>query len=112
MVVCGLAVPEATRQTSPSATRPHRHRRGANLVRNASFATPTGWTLLGGAVLDPAVSRGADGSGSLRLRTPIPNGSMVFSDYIPVRAGVQYTFSLSGALNWGLTERGGQVGLS
>ena len=112
LALWGLAAAGASQHAKdPAATRPHRPRQGANLVPNASFSTDRGWTLLGGAVRDRALSRSADGSGSIRMATPIPNGSMAFSDYIPVRAGVRYTFSFYIRTTNGPAYAGAQVGL-
>jgi hypothetical protein len=111
LALCGPAAPGSPRRTTPSGVRPHWTRQGPNLVPNPSFSTPVGWTLLGGAVFDPSTSHTAAGSGSVRLRTPIPNGSMAFSDYVSVRSGVQYTFSLYLRTVGGPTYAGLQVAL-
>jgi hypothetical protein len=94
-----------------AATRPHRRRQGVNVIREASFATDKGLTLLGGATLDHALSHAPDGSGSIRLTTPIPNGSMVFSDLVPVREAAHYTFSLYLRTINGPTYAGAQIAL-
>lgn len=93
------------------STRPHVSHRSPNLVPNAAFKTSEHWTLLGDASWNANDSRTADGSGSLRLRTPIPNGSNVFSSLIPVQAGEQYTFSFFIRTTNGPTYAGAQVGL-
>lgn len=112
LAVCGMAGAETgAHLKDPNAARPHQPRQGANLVPNASFATVAGWTLLGGAVHDNSRSHAADGSGSIRLAKPIPSGSMAFSDYIPVRPGVRYTFSFYIRTTNGPTYAGAQVGL-
>ena len=44
-----------------------------------------------GRVNDASTSRTDDGPGSLKLVTPMPTGSMAFSDYITVEGGKKYT---------------------
>ena len=70
---------------------PHVQFDSENLVPDAAVTDAALWSLHGGAVFDGMTSRTSDGSGSLKLATPIPNGSMVFSRDIPIEGGHTYT---------------------
>ncbi len=91
--------------------RPHVRRQGKNLVANPSIKTMTHWTPLRDAEFDAATSRLDDGSGSILLKTPIPNGSAVNADLIPVRAGQQYTYGFYFKTLNGPTLVGAQISL-
>lgn len=112
LALCGLLTAGAAGDATDTATtRPHRRREGVNLVGDASVAMGTAWTLLGGAAFDRAVSHKVDGSGAIRLTKPIPDGSMAFSDYVPVREAAHYTFALYMRTINGPTYAGAQVAL-
>jgi len=61
-----------------------------NLVTNAAIAGQTPWFFLDGATYDPTVSRGADGSGSIKLG---PEGSRILTKTISVVPGRPYIYS-------------------
>lgn len=90
---------------------PHVARQGENLVADPGVASLTHWSLVRDAVHDEAVSRTADGSGSFRLVTPLPEASRVNSKRIAVQGGKTYTYGFYVKTENGPTYIGAQISL-
>ena len=103
------AVPPAGAQDTPS--RPHVKRQGENLAPGRTVAADSHWSYFGDARLDEATSRTDDGSGSIKLVTPIPDGSMAFSDFIPIQGGRKYVYGFYIKTDNGPTHAGCQVSI-
>jgi hypothetical protein len=97
----------------PASSRPHVSRKGRNLVPNPTVTTGSKWSFFGDAEFDAAISRGQDGSGAVELITPVskPNGSKVFSDFIPIKAGMKYTYGFYIKTANGPTHAGCQISI-
>lgn len=94
-----------------SLVPPHVPRTGANQVANPGVASVREWTLVRDAVFDETVTRTADGSGSFRLVSPLPESSRVDSKLIPVEGGKSYTFGFYVQSQNGPTYIGAQISL-
>jgi len=105
-----LISPTAVSQADNSS-RPHVARQGKNLIANPSLDTTANWSYLRDAEYDDSTSRAADGSGSMKLRTPLPKSSMVVSKLIAVRPAQQYTYSFYFKTQNGPTYVGAQISL-
>jgi hypothetical protein len=71
---------------------PHVSRQGENLIRNPSLRTKANWSFLRDAEYDASTSRTDEGSGAMKLLTPLPKASMVLSYLIAVQPGRRYTY--------------------
>jgi len=97
----------------PDGSRPHKPRRGENLVPNPAVATDTKWALFGDSKYDAATSRSPDGSGAFLLSSSVfkKDGSMVHSDFIPVTGGRDFTYGFYIKTSGGPTHAGCQVSI-
>lgn len=92
-----------------STERPHVSRVGDNLVADPGISSKVDWFLFGDAEFDLSQSHSNDHSGSVLLMTPIPQGSKVFSDFIPIQGGKHYTFGFFMKTKNGPTYVGAQI---
>jgi hypothetical protein len=79
----------ASESDAATVQQPHLSRVSPNQLSNPSFIGTANWALSGGAQYDPALSRSADGSGSIRL----PMGGRVDSGVVAVTPGKTYIFA-------------------
>ena len=108
LAVFAISTFSTVAQDNP-VSRPHVPRQGANLVPNPTVSTKAKWSFVRDAEYDASTSRREDGSGSIKLVTPIPKGSMALSELIPVRAGQRYTFGFYLKTANGPTYVGAQI---
>jgi hypothetical protein len=90
---------------------PHVRRQGENLLLNPSVNTEANWSFLRDAEYDATASQTDDGSGSIRLLTPLPDVSMALSDLIAVQPGKLYTYGFYFKTENGPTYVGAQISL-
>ena len=90
---------------------PHTPRQGKNLIVNPSLKSKANWNLLRDVEYDASTSRTQDGSGSLKLKTPLPNASMALSSLIAVKPGQQFTFGFYFKTENGPAYVGAQISL-
>lgn len=93
------------------AMRPHVPRQGRNLIANPTVDGKASWIFARDAAYDATVSNSDDGSGSIRLVTPIPTGGIAFTELIPVKVGQLYTYSFHLKTLHGPTYVGAQISL-
>ena len=110
MAALGVTSGTAYSQNGDSS-RPHVPRQGKNLIVNPSVKTKSNWSLLRDAEYDASTSRTDDGSGSMKLVTPVPNTSIVLSDVIAVQPGKRYTYGFYFKTLNGPTYVGAQISL-
>ena len=94
-----------------SPQRPHLPRLGENMIGNAAIESKSEWTLLRGAMVDPATSSSQDDSGSIKLVAPVPKHSMAVAKLVAVKKGQRYTFGFHFKTQNGPTYVGGQISL-
>jgi len=105
-----LICPTAGAEDADSS-RPHVKRQGKNLVSNPSVKAKANWSFVRDAEYDASTSRSDDGSGSIKMVTPLPEASMALSDLIAVHPSQRYTYGFYIKTENGPTYVGAQISL-
>ena len=81
------------------------------MIGNAAIESKSEWTLLRGAMVDPATSHSQDDSGAIKLVAPMPKHSMALAKLVTVKTGQRYTFGFHFKTQNGPTYVGGRISL-